>query len=242
LWRAEWRGEDGWVRELLYLSGRGLHRLHAERSPRWWRRRSSPDLASAIAQLERSERAPRWWADRGLMAGEWVHFEHRLNYAMLDFPGSPSVFLWSAPAAAFLAGAGVSRAVGDPAWLLLHGSPEDLVGHCPPRLPGHATRATLQAINDAATYFQFRAGLLDGEVSAPSVDDQFPARVRDVLRGLGELLPAAEPLWMAGYARVTATVALPRAARIPDRIVVATPLSVEYVDAPPFPYARKPST
>jgi hypothetical protein len=202
------------VRELIYVSERRLHDLHADRPPRWWRR------------IERSDRAPRWWAEAGLTPGQWVHFEHRLNYGVLDFPGSATVFFWSAGAAAFWGGtaAEASRDIGDPAWLLLHGSPEHVVGHRPPRFSQRDNRCAMPAHGQLPT------------------GDQLLFRVADVLRGLSQVLPTTSAAWMSGYARVTATVRLPPGKRIPDRIVIATPLYVEYVDAPPFPYPREPST
>ena len=227
------------MRELLYVSERSLAPLHEDRPPRWWRR------------LARSAAAPRWWADRGLEPGQWVHFEHRLSHVVLDFPGPATVFFVSAPAAAAWAGSAApsGREVGDPSWLLLHGSPEHLVGHRPPRMSDHRHRQSSLAPLYAATGAGEFLRSIGGHRARPA-QDELSARVNDVLCGLGHALPGTPAAWMSGYGRVTATVPLcapqpappGRTGRIPEQIVLAEAMFVEYVDGPPFPYARQPST
>lgn len=222
------------MRELLYVSERSLAPLHEDRPPRWWRR------------LARSAAAPRWWADRGLEPGQLVHFEHRLSHVVLDFPGPATVFFLSAPAVAAWAGSAVpsGREVRDPAWLLLHGSPEHLVGHRPPRMSDRRHRQSSLPLLYAATGAGELLRSLGGGRVRPA-EDELRAGVNDVLRGLGLALPAVPGAWMSGYARVTATVPVcvpGPAGRVPEQIVLAEPMFVEYVDAPPFPFPRQPST
>lgn len=96
------------MRELIYLSERKLQQFTLDRRRHWWHRvglegevklpalggvrisRSADDstrkadLDQVIAALERSDRAARWYTEDGLQPGQWVHFEARLNYRVMD--------------------------------------------------------------------------------------------------------------------------------------------------------------
>ena len=95
------------MRELIYLSDRKLQQFVAGKPRRWWSRTGaeaeldvpfvgkakvskpegdhsrSPSLDRVIRSLEESERAARWFEDEDLSAGQWIHFESRMNFTFM---------------------------------------------------------------------------------------------------------------------------------------------------------------
>lgn len=188
---------------------------------------SVPNLDAVIAELEASPRAPKWFEDDSVQPGQWVHFESKLNYSVMPEESFSSAVLF------------LNSPAGER--LLLHGSSTHLVGQRP-----RATKVDLDGedVQQGSSYAsaggwvhhaysdEQRANLRGGaRVLGAETDeslDPYEEAVHLILAKLGRWSPATSA-WMAGYARVTG--ALP-AAGTHSRMVVATPLYVEYVDPP----------
>jgi hypothetical protein len=66
--------------------------------------RRHPDLARVIRHIDESSRSARWFEEDALKPGDWVHFEARMNYRVIEIaarsrrldPVSALLF-WDAP-------------------------------------------------------------------------------------------------------------------------------------------------
>ncbi|WP_158894822.1 SAVMC3_10250 family protein [Amycolatopsis anabasis] len=250
------------MRELVYLSDRKLRQFLGDRRRRWWQRTGvegelkipflgqlkltraaedaeRPELDEVIAQIEESTRAARWYADETVRPGQWVQFEAPLNYSAMGrkYFHSAVLFLDSGQ---------------QDVRLLLHGSPEHL-------LIGRDRRVAVDSELDkfaeglnspSYEYFWYyvaggrygltfhtdprdaiRAVWAEGPQGFSKGDIQSALRLTVDL--LDERFSPVTAAWMAGYARVTASTTLLRQPGTdPARLVVATPLYVEYVHPP----------
>jgi hypothetical protein len=206
--------------------------------------RARPELDRVIDALERSERAARWFTEDDLRPGQWVHFEARLNHSVMDEENFRSAVL-------FLQPGWTTSPTGRNLQLLLHGSAEHLAG-APPRPvqmslevyqgrhSDHSFFHDVHASNELRRSVRDVAGELDSLHHDPQPgeagetiesDDWFAQTVTTIVRRLEDRLSPATAAWMAGYARITATVRRPDVAP-PQYVVVGTPLYVEYIEAP----------
>ncbi|HKS45801.1 MAG TPA: SAVMC3_10250 family protein [Amycolatopsis sp.] len=252
-------GHDRFMRELLYLSQRKLRQFdlgHAR-----WRgvrarvtgeikvpgfggvtvgndgdgpKAAVPDLDKVIAALEGSDRASHWFTE-DVGPGQWVQFEAPMSYAVTDRGGV--IFL-------DLDQRTPSYPTGGDVRLMLHGSSRHIVGSEPP-----AQEVTDRQI-DAA--MGFSAGnprhlltklLMDlasadeplgqsASIAIKRVEHKLPGSYAHLIQVLNRKLDLSHTAaWMAGYARITAVPPPVNG----SRIVVATPLYVEYVSAPAMP-------
>jgi hypothetical protein len=211
-------------------------------------------LAKVTAQIKRSA---EWFAAPDLGPGQWVAFQAPLNYVILpEALGRMLVFIDPGRAVSGYPG-------GESVRLLLHGSSRHLIGGPPPRqakvpegenayyeytgfgssaMPGY-----YHAVKNVEVLLRAFYGNIDFERDV----SESPEKARDHLPRGTQLLAAAidkqvhpkMAAWMAGYARVTISVSIPRARNPrlfrrgldPDdlvRYVVASPLYVEYASAP----------
>jgi len=246
------------MRELVYLSERKLRQFQRQRSPRLWHRveevgakaplnlgeislglsepaKQHPDLARVLRYIDNSDRPPRWFAEEGVRPGDWVQFEARLNYKIVTARRSPTpssgLLFWEPPL----------PHTNSPPRLLLHGSPEHLMD-----VDGFQQPSTMTiglALSHPAGLVEFFDSL-HGE--------SFSQTLWYLLDDLDERIPPELASWMAGYARVTANIMVadtpeyelqppphisPSRQQPPPghrrfRVVVASPLYVEYATAP----------
>lgn len=163
-----------------------------------------PDLERVIKALVNSDRAPRWFEEESVAAGEWVHFEHHMDYSILSAVAAPDAVM-------FVDSGDDGPATG----LLLHGDANNVVhtGAVGPALatigPSHLNRL-LRYLEDAEN------GV---DLSRPSGLRWMARRLRQRMRGTAA--------WFGGFARVSAVVDGGG-----ERLVVASPLFVEYVRRP----------
>jgi len=228
------------MRELIYISRRKLDLFRPDRPQRsrWLRRinqvsakapfgelqvgldgdssEGGPSLHEVIKHIERSERPPRWYLDGGLCAGDWVHFEARLNFSILRGGISDrSVLLFWEPRK--------PRSITWPDRLLLHCSPEHLLINS-----GEVSSGDVEVPSSAPI------GLV--EFLANLHDQHFSQGLWYLLRDLDNLIPMEMASWMAGFARVTTDIKVKwnpfHGDEIASRVVVASPLYVEHISAP----------
>jgi hypothetical protein len=206
------------------------------------RRGLTPDLDRVVSALEGSDRAPKWFADDNVQPGDWVHYEAPLGYVSI---GDMVVFLDSdQPTPAYPTDCRLR--------LLLHGSLGHLVGVRPGRLvdKDHESvrfhrssfflalecfRASLEAGKEDGSYDVY--DWVTARLWPKQISDEFNVVIAALDARLHSRYTAA---WMAGYARVTAL--LPHRPWSRDgrqrpkepigKIVVASPLYVEYVSQP----------
>lgn len=244
------------MRELLYLSHRKLRQFDLETS-RWRRlgarftgeiklpgfggvtvgnnsdgtKSDEPELEAVIAALDNSDRAARWFTE-DVGPGQWVQFEAPMSYALTD--GGGVIFLDLDEAAPGYPTGGEVR-------LLLHGSRRHVVRDEP----------AVQVVTDRQidTLTGFSAGnshrllsrlLLDlttadeplgqsASMAVARVEHKMPGVYTRLFQELDRQLDLPHTAaWMAGYARITA-VPPPVNGK---KVVVATPLYVEYVSPP----------
>lgn len=250
------------MRELLYLSQRKLRQFDLGRPP--WRRigahlnvagevklpgiggltvakgsdsprATDPDLDKVIAALEKSDRASRWFTE-DVMPGQWVQFEAPMSYALSDHGGVVFIDLDRKTP---------TYPTGGEIRLILHGSSEHLLSNCRPP----AQEISDEAIDAAMGYSvgnpqhllsEFLTDLSsadepieqDPSIAIKRVERKVPEHYTHLIQVLSSQLDLPHTAaWMAGHARITAVP--PPVDGI--RIVVATPLYVEYVPTPMNP-------
>ncbi len=253
------------MRELIYLSQGKLRQFQTERRAGLWQRirqvgvkaplgigldvtlsdattESHPSLAKVLKHIDRSDRPARWFEEEGLQVGEWVKFKARLNYVIYSelvtlggqpapaSPPPPPLFFWQPRP---------NPEAPDNVMLLLHGSPENLVGINPTDVP--STVAIIQRVGSVlAEVSKYLFALRVAEPhDLPSDMDDFQVQIYELCVRLYSKLPPETASWMAGYAKVTALIQLPsfknrRALDLSNRLVLATPLYVEQVPTNPF--------
>jgi hypothetical protein len=262
------------MRELIYLSENKLRRFQTERSAGLWQRvrqvevkaptgagvnvglsepiaKTHPDLAKVLKHIDRSDSPARWFEEEGLEPGEWIKFEARLNFIIYsetvenyDQKGArkdpptlppPPLFFWQPKP-----GPEKSNAVV----LLLHGSPENLVGMDPEDPPVHS--ATIRRVGSvlgelSKFLFQLRTAESEDLLSARGEYQTFEGQIFELCHRLYAMLPPETASRMVGYAKVTALMTLPDfIGRDTDRwtrVLLATPL---YVEQMPFSSNAEP--
>jgi hypothetical protein len=178
-----------------------------------------------IADLEKSDRAPTWFTADGVQPGEWVHFEAPMSYAAV---GDGVFFLDLDQSTTYPTGGAVR--------LMPHGSLEHLTGTAPrasTRELAHDLGMSASTIRRLFDSLEQHLADSDEQVGKDRERRRAPgfqrARFLLVVEKLGEQLELEyTAAWMAGYARVTAVFAF----GAERRIVLATPLYVEYVSQP----------
>lgn len=241
------------MRELVYLSQSKLQQFAFGRARRWPGRaqvegeigvpglaavkvtpagsvqdpKPAANLEKVVSWLESSGRAAQRFADEPVQAGQWVKFSAPLSYTTID--GAVFFLDSDQPTPVYPTGGTVR--------LMLHGSREHLVGSSPSLTRGEVARylglsgstvfRLLRALDLAAAQEEGGADGSDSPQSGQAL--ALPLALKRLTRYLGAYLHLEyTAAWMAGYARVTAVV--------PDgqdnRIVLATPLSVEYTPPP----------
>jgi hypothetical protein len=242
------------MRELIYLSERKLEQFMTDRWPLWRSRirmegeiripgigaikvgpsdtaqgkRNGPDLEEVISALEGSRRAARWFADEELQPGQWVYFEAPLSYMTI---GHAVVFLdLGEPIAGYPTG-GIIR-------LVLHGSSIHLAAGAHSRRVDsshrhdpHSRSVLYHMMQELNRYIAAEEReLKDDTIPMQSREEGLALsfdRIIEILdRDLDQRHTSA---WMAGYARITT---LPLRFLKEPRIIVATPLYVEYAAEP----------
>ena len=247
---------DGAMPELVYLSSAKLQQFAIDRP--WWRglrffrsfalsipligelsigpgtpsrRNPLPEVKRAVSEIRRDRRGPYEATRDGLTAGDWISFKILVN----QYVPADDVFA----SAVFFLQRGRSEGDGSPVRILLHGSAENLrVRRAEDesssedriasesrlfdelKLPEEDLRTTMTAL-----------AALDAETAAPWQPDEFCDRVQKAIRFIEAQVSPATATWTTGYARVTA-VCGPSPAQA-ERLLVASPLNVEYVTSPP---------
>ncbi|MFP3986038.1 SAVMC3_10250 family protein [Streptomyces sp. E11-3] len=185
-----------------------------------------PRLAEVIRHLEKTA-APQSFTDEDLRPGQWVRFSADMIYQIFrdpegiarrssaDHPGPPALLFWDP-----------QPPDGDDVWptrLLLHGSPEHLVGTRADETPTVASCHTA-AMSSPIGLVDFLTGL---------TQRSFSQTLWFTLRDLDGRYPAEIAARVTGYARVTANVRVDHtpfyadSGREASRVVVASPLFVE---------------
>ncbi|MFG2084490.1 SAVMC3_10250 family protein [Micromonospora tulbaghiae] len=203
---------------------------------------SGVDLDVVVAELEVSPRSAGWYTNADAKVGQWVEFELPLNQAVLPAAdGAVAVFVDEA----------VRESVNSPR-LLLHGSPEHLLGVVSEANMARVVRSYGMAYGSRFEYTLTvlaelfgtleEAGLpLQGNADSGQQRHSFEVEhaIRGFNRGEGELLwgllEALEDVafarntatWMSGWARITCILPGPRADKS-RRLITATPLYVQY--------------
>jgi hypothetical protein len=260
------------MRELIYLSHRKLAMFAPLRGRLPWSRfrprldvtvpgfaslgfedqgdtQQHSDLETVIQALHNSECAPLWYEDPKVSAGQWVQFEARMNWCVLDKSRFKTtvVFFDSYTADTHL---------------LLHGSSIHLLGQ---QKPARMDDLHLERIYAESETFEWYCEALPDSIAAttgteleslaldPKTTDPSVTSLADVPRpvvnsdniiaavgpqellglydSLSRAVNSATATWMGGLARVTATFSNPEPGH--SSTVVATPLYVEFVNAPP---------
>lgn len=243
------------MRELVYLSQSKLQQFTFE-PPRRWRGRAQvegeisvpglgavkvtpaaagqdtrpvADLEKVVSSLESSGRAAQWFANERAQVGQWVRFSAPLSYTTV------------AGAVLFLDGDRRTAAypTGGALRLMLHGSREHLVGTSQDlstkavaehHYLSHST--VIRLLRNLHSYLAATQGEgdADGFHSSQSGDEPaLPSMLERLVVLLGSYLHLKYTVaWMTGYARITAMVPFDRN----DRIMLATPLFVEYASPP----------
>jgi hypothetical protein len=236
----------GSMRELIYLSERKLQQFIIDKSPSWLSRArvegdiripgiggvkirpadanrnkgAGSNLDKVIAELESSSRAAQWFTDEESQPGQWVYFEAPQSYITID---ESVIFLDFGKSTE-------SYPTGNFARLMLHGSRIHLTDSA----PIEPTRAKMYLIE--GSQYRIMIGNLkrylatEAEFDDPAPKGKF--RSPDFSRIIAILDRALDlehtSAWMAGHARITAIQPLSSGARL----VIATPLYVEYIAQP----------
>ncbi|MEV6440968.1 SAVMC3_10250 family protein [Amycolatopsis sp. NPDC051716] len=248
------------MRELVYLSRRKLRSFQPKRSRIALFRRvretelkapgigakfalsdapesRHPSLAKVLDHLE-SSRVVRWYEDDRLQAGDWIQYEARLNYTLANTAHpiateivGPIVLFWDA-----------RQDDKQSTRLLLHGHPEHLVGQAATETPTRE-RSFFGNPSDAHGFREFVSMLESGEWAEKTkkwaemnerlgFDVSLHVNLGWILSRMDRAVPQEYAAWMAGYARVTASMQCEYLDGKSARLVVASPLYVELVGEP----------
>jgi hypothetical protein len=188
---------------------------------------SIPDLDEVLEELDKRRRGVQWYEDDAVRVGDWVQFEACLNYAVLSVPrlteGAPLLF-WEPKRATSDAGS-----VGQSNTLLLHGSPDGLVGNSAEVTTGIA--GSMSGVGQLVRVLE-RLSRSDVPLGVESHLDnrRLAFMLTDILRKLDRDYPSFMASWFAGYARITGII--PPAGDHRSGYMLATPLYVERVSEP----------
>jgi len=164
-----------------------------------------------------------WYEDKGFEPGQWIHFEVRLSYAVYSAKGV-GVVLFLNP--------GQSELGMEQTRLLLHGSPEHLLGTF---MSNDRLVHSWWSPSDGTMFMDVLPSLLrmhedlSAELPADIVErrrdrDHDPAaNVVELVLAFEDKVNESNAAWMSGCARVTAI----DDGWVGGRIVVASPLYIE---------------
>ncbi|WP_396135120.1 SAVMC3_10250 family protein [Amycolatopsis sp. A133] len=184
--------------------------------------RRYPGLSRITRHIDSLDRGARWYESETLEPGDWVVFETRMNYRIVDVSRSrkaadkvPVLLFWDV--------------LGDEmpsTRLLLHGAAEHLMDQAAIEPP--AREGMLLAPSSSYGFVQVLRAL-----TADRMDGADLQHVPLLLRKLENGLSSGFAMWMTGFARVTANVlSRERAKKADYRTIVASPLYVELVPRP----------
>ncbi|MGP0022275.1 MAG: SAVMC3_10250 family protein [Streptosporangiaceae bacterium] len=239
------------MRELIYLSDQKLEQFLPDPIPKWRRLGrlkaevkapigslsveppANDDQSAKATQLQRVvrqvEQTAQWFTADGVRAGDWIFFEERINYWVIQLSRGSAIVL-------FL---NLDHAETRRTRLLLHGSPEHL-------LSGKQAQDGLRLGSPGPSPSDgswFRDMLPVVRKVMRSVDSaskkQKPHEARnlgwdleDVVLALDKSNSPATAMWLAGYARVTARMESSSRSNIKAALVAASPLYVELLMPP----------
>ena len=241
------------MREFIYLSDRKLQQFLPDPIPKWRRlgrlraevkapigsvslESPGPDDQSARAMhlqrvLRRVEQSAQWFAADEVRAGEWIFFEGRLNYWVFHPSNGAAIVL-------FL---NLRHGEGRRVRLLLHGSPNHLLGGVPTQdqlrlgsgrgpspSDGPSFRDMLPVLRKVIRSLEEDSGN-HGSRQARS----FGWDVEDIVLALDKSNSPSTAMWLAGYGRVTERIeSSSRRNIVKATFVVASPLYVEILMPP----------
>jgi hypothetical protein len=240
------------MREFIYLSDRKLQQFLPEPIPKWRRMGSlkaqinapigsisvesssaNDNQAAKVAQLQsvmrHVEQTAKWYDADDVQAGDWIFFEERINYWVIQVSRGSAVVLFLN-----LAQDEIGRAR-----LLLHGSPEHLTS-------GVKAQDRLRSESDSlspsdGSRFRDMLPVLRKVVrslgSVSKKHEPYGARnlswdMQDVVFALDKSNTPATAMWLAGYARVTARIEASSAKGTKATLVAASPLYLELLMPP----------
>lgn len=248
------------MRELVYLSDRKLEQFLPTLRSFWPRPKINvkaelveisldpaldaeknrlKQLARVIAHIEKSA---RWFLDPPATAGQWVHFEAPLNYLVVNRDNGDQVFFVDRSFAT------TDYPTGGTTRLILHCSGAHLrTENRPLRLaapPGD--NVTIDDGSGAGVFTADNIELLLRTLSTqrqPSDQDHrpppaawvehLPTATTKLLHAIDARLYPETAAWMAGYARITASFAVPTSPlEGTARYIIASPLYIEYAKPP----------
>lgn len=195
-------------------------------------------LAQVIAHIEKSA---RWFLDPQATAGQWVNFEAPLNYLMVNRGDRDLVFFVDRNVAT------ADYPTGGSARLLLHCSSTHLrIGNRLTRVPAPPGESVVMGGGSGPDVFvEDSIKLLLKTLRSqgpPSNENQplpavmlashLPSATTRLLRAIDARLYPETAAWMAGYARITASFAVPSSFEESVRYILASPLYIEHTIPP----------
>lgn len=223
------------MRELVYLSGRklstfvpsrtrfGVFRrvrelevnipfgLGAKAAFSESMQRQFPELQKVIDHIDQSGTV-RWYEEAELKPGDWIQFETRLNYRTYEAgrgSGRRALIFWDVPDGP----PGMRR-------ILLHGSPDHLLGQVTPTLPASPAESLLPS-----TLYGFFECLSPEDTDELRENSDVEWQIPKILNESDRKIPAQYAAPMAGYAKVTGKVD----ALGMGPVLLASPLYVESI-------------
>lgn len=240
------------MREFIYLSDRKLQQFLPEPIPKWRRMgrlkaqinapigsisvessSANDNQADKVIQLQNVvrhvEQRAKWWDADDVEAGDWIFFEERINYWVIQVSKGSAVALFLN-----LAQDEIRRTR-----LLLHGSPEHLTSGVKAQDRLSSESASLSPSDGS----RFRDMLPVLRKVVRSLDngskkqEPYGARnlswdIEDLVLALGKSNTPATATWLAGYARVTARIEASSTKKTKATLITASPLYLEVLMPP----------
>jgi hypothetical protein len=240
------------MRELVYLSLRKLSQFQPERPRGRFLRRitgvgataplslgeisltlagpdtqSIPHLDEVLEELDKRRRGVQWYEDEAVQVGDWVQFEARMNYAAVSEPhltdGAPLLF-WEPKL-----NHSDDGSTGQTSALLLHASPDGLVGNSAGVTGGVAEN--MSGVSQLIRALERLSGSDEPLGAESRLDNRMWVYVlSNIVRKLDRDYPSFTASWLAGYARITGIISPGENYR--GSYMLATPLYVERVSEP----------
>jgi Family of unknown function (DUF7019) len=239
------------MRELIYLSDRKLQQFLPDPIPKWRRlgrlkaevkapigsisveASASDDRASKVTQFQKVvrqvEQTAQWFTADGVRAGDWIFFEERINYWVIQLSKESAIVLF------LNLGHGETRRTR----LLLHGSPQHLLSGM--QIQNELRlRSFGQSPSDGPWFKDMLPVLrkvmrgLDGasKKQEPRESRNIGWDMEDIVLALDESNSPATAMWLAGYGRVTARIESSSMKDVNATLVAASPLYVESLMPP----------
>jgi len=241
------------VREFIYLSDRKLQQFLPDPVPKWRRlgrlraevkapigsvslESTGPNDQSARAMhlqrvMSRVEQTAQWFAADEVRAGEWIFFEGRLNYWVFHPSNAAAIVL-------FL---NLRHGEGRRVRLLLHGSPNHLLGGVPIQDQLRLGSARGPSPSDGPWFRDMLPVLRkvirslddDSRDHGPRQTQSFGWDIEDIILALDKSNSPSTAMWLAGYGRVSERIeSSSRKSTVKANFVVASPLYVELLMPP----------